>query len=162
MAQPNLTTYGGILRDPGYEGGQVNQNPFQSITMVNDQPTPIFPGRFVARSAADDTCKAPATDADVLCGFSIRFPIMTADYLTDVMNYKQFAALPVAYDDTIYAIPSENVNRGDRVVNITATNRAGSAATAAAGAGRVLAGECTWETTTAAGTLGKIKVVFKP
>lgn len=122
MAQPTLSTYGGLLHDPGYEGGLVDMNVYVSESKVNDQALAIQFGKAVARSVQDQTCKAPLTDNDILFGFALRFPIHPATYQTELVQYVTTNSVPVLRNGYMYAIPVENVRPGDLVVSITAQN----------------------------------------
>lgn len=165
MSKPDLSTYGGRLRDLGYAGQIVDTNPATIETLINDQATAIDFGVFVARSAADNTCKAPAADVDLLIGLSARHAIRPADAGNNV-TYAQKDAVPVVRDGFIYAVALENATRGDVAISVTAQGgKVGSTTGGAAGAGRIAADgtggkpKATWETTTAAGAIGILRVV---
>ena len=158
MSKPDLSTYGGRLRDVGYAGQLVDQNPNESETLINDQSTAIDFGVAVARSAADNTCKAPAADGDKIIGISIRHAIRPADSSNNV-TYAQKDAVPVLRQGFIYAVAYENVVRGDGVISVTAQSGKLSGTTAgAAGTGRVAVPGATWETTTTAGNVGIVRI----
>lgn len=162
-SEPTLSTYGSFQREIGYAGQLVDQNPFLSQSLQNDQAVAIQFGNAVARSAADNTCKAPAADGDVLIGIALRHAIMPTqgrgDGGTNLVQYAQYAEVPVLRDGIVYAIAFENVVRGDGVISVTAQNGALSGTTAgAAGTGRVAMPGGKWETTTAAGNVGIIRL----
>lgn len=122
MSKPDLSTYGGRLRDLGYAGQIVDENPITAETLVNDQATVIDFGFAVARSAADNTCKAPTAVSDKIIGLSIRHAIRPASGDgNNTVNYAQKDAVPILRDGFIYATASENVTRGDTAVALTAT-----------------------------------------
>lgn len=160
MSKPDLSTYGGLLRDLGYAGELVDLNPAQMQTLVNDQAIAIDFGVAVARSAANDTCKAPTADGDVLIGISARHAIRPAAFGgSNIVNFAQYDAVPVLRDGFIYAVAFENVVRNDGVISVTAQNGKLSGTTAgAAGAGRVAVPNAKWETTTLAGVVGVIRI----
>lgn len=158
MSKPDLSTYGGRLRDLGYAGQIVDTNPVTIETLINDQATAIDFGVAVARSAADNTCKAPAADGDLIVGISVRHAIRPADSSNNV-NYAQKDAVPVLRDGFVYATAYENATRGDGVISVTAqSGKLGSTTGGAAGAGRVAVPGAKWETTTAAGQIGVIRI----
>ena len=158
MSKPDLSTYGGRLRDLGYAGQIVDTNPVTIATLINDQATAIDFGVAVARSAADNTCKAPAADGDKIVGISVRHAIRPADSSNNV-NYAQKDAVPVLRDGFVYATAYENAARGDGVISVTAQNgKLGSTTGGAAGAGRVAVPGATWETTTTAGQIGIVRI----
>ena len=78
MSKPDLSTYGGRLRDLGYAGQIVDTNPATIESKTNEAATAIDYGIAVARGAADDTCKAPTADGDKLIGISVRHAIRPA------------------------------------------------------------------------------------
>lgn len=158
MSKPDLSTYGGRLRDLGYAGQIVDTNPVTIATLINDQATAIDFGVAVARSAANDTCKAPTADGDKIVGISVRHAIRPADASNNV-NYTQKDAVPVLRDGFVYAVAYENAARGDGVISVTAQNgKLGSTTGGAAGAGRVAVPGATWETTTTAGQIGIVRI----
>jgi hypothetical protein len=160
MAKPDLSSYGGRLRDLGYAGEIVDSNPVFSQSLINDQALAIDFGVAVARSAADNTCKAPAADADKIIGISIRHAIRPASADgNNTVTYAQRDAVPILKDGFIYATAFENATRGDGVLSITAQNgKLGSITGGAAGAGRVVVPGATWETTTTAGQIGIVRI----
>lgn len=158
MSKPDLSSYGGRLRDLGYAGQIVDTNPTTIETLINDQATAIDFGVAVARSAANDTCKAPAADGDKIVGISVRHAIRPADSSNNV-TYAQKDAVPVLRDGFVYAVAYENAARGDGVISVTAQNgKLGSTTGGAAGLGRVAVPGATWETTTTAGQIGIVRI----
>lgn len=158
MAKPDLSSYGGRLRDLGYAGEIVDSNPVISQSLINDQALAIDFGVAVARSAADNTCKAPTADADKIIGISIRHAIRPADSSNNV-TYAQRDAVPILKDGFIYATAYETTTRGDAVLSVTAQNgKLGSTTGGAAGAGRIAVPGATWETSQAAGVIGIIRI----
>ena len=158
MSKPDLTTYGGRLRDLGYAGQIVDSQPVVIESKINDLAVAIDFGVAVARSAADDTCKAPTVDGDKIIGISVRHAIRVADVSGNV-TYAQRDSVPILKDGYIWAIAAETTVRGDTVISKTATNGTlGSLTGGAVGAGRVAVPGATWETTTTAGQIGKIRI----
>lgn len=158
MSKPDLSTYGGRLRDLGYAGQIVDTNPVTIETLINDQATAIDFGVAVARSAADNTCKAPTADGDKIVGISARHAIRPADSSNNV-NYAQKDAVPVLRNGFVYVTAYENATRGDGVISVTAQNgKLGSTTGGAAGVGRVAVPNALWETTTAAGSIGIVRI----
>lgn len=158
MSKPDLSSYGGRLRDLGYAGEIVDFNPCVIESKTNDQATAIDFGVAVARSAADDTCKAPTADADKIIGISARHAIRPADTSNNV-TYAQKDSVPIVKEGYIYAVAYENATRGDGVISVTAQNgKLGSTTGGAAGAGRVAVPGAVWETTTTAGNIGVVRI----
>jgi hypothetical protein len=158
MSKPDLTTYGGRLRDLGYAGQLVDMATAVTESKINDQSLSIDFGVAVARSAADDTCKAPTADGDKIIGISIRHAIRPADTSNNVV-YAQRDSVPIAKDAYIWVVAYENAVRGDTVISVTAQNgKLGSSTGGAAGAGRVTVPGAPWDTTTAAGAIGKVRI----
>jgi hypothetical protein len=158
MSKPDLTTYGGRLRDIGYAGQIVDENSVDMETLTNDLAVSIDFGWAVARSAADNTCKAPTADGDKIIGISVRHAIRPADVSNNVL-YAQRDAVPILKSGFIYVTAFENVVRGDGAISVTAQNGKISGTTAgAAGAGRVAIPAATWETTTLAGLVGIVRI----
>lgn len=158
MSKPDLSTYGGRLRDLGYAGQIVDTNPVTIETLINDQAVAIDFGVAVARSADDNTCKAPAADGDKIVGISVRHAIRPADSSNNV-TYAQKDAVPVLRDGFVYATAYENATRGDGVISVTAQNgKLGSTTGGVAGTGRVAVPGATWETTTTAGSKGIVRI----
>jgi hypothetical protein len=159
MSKPDLSTYGGRLREVGYAGEIVDMNDPHIMSRTNDQAVAIDFGVAVARSAADDTCKAPTADGDKLIGISVRNAIRPADASNNV-NYAQRDSVAVLRNGNIYVVAYENVTRGDQALSITAQNgKIGGVTGGAAGAGRVAIPGAVWETTTAAGQVGIVRIV---
>lgn len=158
MSKPDLSSYGGRLRDLGYAGQIVDTNPTTIESKTNEAATAIDFGVAVARGAADDTCKAPAADGDKIIGISVRHAIRPADASNNV-TYAQRDSVPILREGYVYAVAFENATRGDGVISVTAQNgKLGSTTGGAAGVGRVAVPGATWETTTTAGQIGIIRI----
>lgn len=158
MAKPALDTYGGRLRSVGYEGGITNLDPVTIINKINENALAIGFGRAVARGTADNEVIAPTADGDVIIGISVRHATAPADLAGNV-DYAQSAAVPILKQGYIYAIAQETTNQGDGVISITAGNGTlGSTTGGAAGAGRVAVPNAIWETDTAVGEVGVIRI----
>lgn len=161
MAQPTLQTYGSSLRDLGYAGQLTHEAHLADIdSKVNEGATAIDFGIAVARgTTSDNTCKVIAADADKIIGITVRLPIRPADSSGNV-NYARYDSVPVLKAGWIFAVPFENVTRGDQVLSITAQGgKLGGVTGGAAGAGRVVVPGAVWETTTTAGQVGKVRVI---
>lgn len=158
MSKPDLTTYGGRLRDIGYAGQVVDSSTSTIENRTNSGAISIDFGRAVARGADAGSVKAPTADGDKIIGISVRHATMVADGSGNVA-YQQYVSVPFMREGNIYAIPAENVTEGDPVLSLTAGNGTlGGTTGGAAGAGRVAVPAATWETTTAAGAVGKIRL----
>ena len=124
--QPSLLNYGGLLHDIGYAGQAVDPNFNEWRNFINDQALAISFGAAVARSAADNTCKAPTLDTDRIIGISGRHAIKASPGYgqvgANVVQYAQFDSVPIMANGSIYAFAAENVTRGDAVVSLTASN----------------------------------------
>lgn len=159
MSKPDLTTYGGILRDWGYPGDIATMNPVSTLSLTNNAAVAVQYGSAVARSTTDDSCKAPTLDADKILGLALRQPIRPADPVTGLTAYLQYDAVPILIDGDVWAVTAEAVTRGDAVISITASNGAlGSVTGGAAGAGRVSVPNATWQFTTTANQTNKIRI----
>lgn len=161
MAKPDLTTYGGSLRDLGYAGQLTHEFHMADVdSKVNEGATAIDFGIAVARgTTSDNTCKAIAADGDTPIGISVRLPNRPADASGNV-TYGQRDSVPILKNGWIFAVPFENVTRGAQVLSITAQGgKLGSTTGGAAGAGRVAVAGAYWETTTTAGQVGKLRIV---
>ncbi len=158
MSKPDLSTYGGRLRDLGYAGQIVDTNPATIESKTNEAATAIDFGAAVARGAADDTCKAPAADGDKIIGISVRHAIRPADSSGNV-TYAQKDSVPILRSGYVYATAYENATRGDGVISVTAqSGKLGSTTGGAAGVGRVAVPNAIWETTTTAGQIGIVRI----
>jgi hypothetical protein len=171
---PSLSTYGGLLHDPGYAGMLVDQNSNEIINLMNEGATAIQFGGVVCRGSKDDlaqtgnvyplgTCKAPAADADKPMGLAVRYAIMPAPGYgmanANVVAFAQNSEVPILRRGRIYAVAAENVTVGDAVLSLTAGNgTTGGTTGGGAGAGRVAVPGATWETTTTSGNLGIIRI----
>lgn len=158
MSKPDLSTYGGKLRDLGYAGEVVNMHPNTIESKTNESATAIDFGIAVARGAADDTCKPPAADGDKLIGISVRHAIRPADSSNNVL-YNRYDSVPIMREGYIYVTAFENVTRDDQALSITAQGgKVGGVTGGAAGAGRVVIPNAKWETTTTAGNIGIVRI----
>lgn len=161
MAKPDLTTYGGDLRDLGYAGQLTHEVHMADMdSKTNESATAIDFGIAVARgTTSDNTCKVIAADADLPIGLSVRLPNRPADASGNV-TYAQRDQVPILKNGWMFAVPFENVGRGAQVLSITAQGgKLGSTTGGAAGAGRVVVPGAVWETTTTAGQVGKVRIV---
>jgi hypothetical protein len=170
MSFPDLSTYGGFQGSIGYAGMIANMNPIASENMINESTTAIDFGVAVAAGAVVNniqlrTCKPIAVDADLPIGLSIRHlayggALRTPIGVNGVVGYPQGDAVPVAYEGDFIVIPFENVVAYSQVLSITAQGgKLGSAATAAAGTGRVVVPGATWLLTAVAGQPSILRIV---
>lgn len=167
MTKATLLTYGGMLHDIGYAGDIVDFQPTELDSKINESATAIDFGVPVSRGAADNTCKPFATIADKVIGVSVRHAIRPPIDLAGNVKYAQYDSVPLLRQNGfIYAVAVENATRDDVAIALTATANFGSTTGGAAGAGRLaLDGtsgniKAIWETTTAAGSIGIIRVVY--
>lgn len=160
MSKPDLNSVGGRLLDLGYQGQVVDMNDAVIETRINDLSVAVDFGNAVARSASDNTCKAPTVDGDVPIGIAVRHAIRPASSDgNNTVNYAQRDAVPVLREGYVYVLALENVVRGTQALSITAQNgRIASTTGGAAGAGRVAIAGAFWETTTSAGQIGIVRV----
>lgn len=160
--RPDLTTYGGLLHDAGYAGGVVDMNLAEIDSRENANAATIDYGVFVARNTPGKLA-AVAADGDKIIGISVRYPIKAAPGYgqanANVCNYAQNDEVPYMRYGRVYVVAAENVTEGDQALSITAgAGTVGGVTSGAAGAGRVAVAGVTWETTTAAGQLGIVRV----
>jgi len=160
MSKPDLSSIGGRTLDAGYQGQVVDMNESVISTFVNDLTVAIDFGNAVARSAADNTCKAPTVDGDIPIGIAVRHAIRPASSDgVNTVNYAQRDAVPVLREGFVYVLAYENVVRGTQALSITAQNgRVASTTGGAAGAGRIAIAGAFWETTTTAGQIGVVRL----
>lgn len=132
MTKPDLSTYGGRLRALGYAGELVDMNVANIETRINESNDPIDFGGAVARGAADNGGKLPATAADKIIGLAVRHAIMPAD-ASGIVNYLKDKAVPVFISGgtPMYIPAAEDAVAGEDVNLILATNTLGSATKAA-------------------------------
>lgn len=170
MAFPDLTSYGGFQGTIGYAGMIANMNPIASENMINESTTAIDFGVAVAAGAVVNniqlrTCKVIAADTDLPIGISIRHlafggALRTPIGVNGVVGYPTGDSVPVAYEGDFVCIPFENVVAYSQVLSITAQGgKLGSAATAAAGAGRIVVPGATWLMTATAGQPAILRIV---
>lgn len=156
--KPTLATPGGSLFELGYAGQLTHDLSFQDIDhAINNTATVIDFGVVVARDGADK-CKVWGADADKPLGISVRFT--TAEYASGgTTGYKRYDSVPVLRSGYIYVEAAENVTVGDAALAITAqAGKIGGTTGGAAGTGRVAIPGAVWETTTASGSIGKVRI----
>lgn len=158
MSKPDLSTYGGRLREVGYAGMVANQTENVIVDRVNAAATSIEFGYAVAYAGANQV-KAPASDDDDIVGISVRHAVHPADASGNVA-YARYQAVPVMKTGYILALADENAAAGDGVISITAkSGKLGSVTGGAAGAGRVAVPGAVWENAVTAGSIGLIRIV---
>lgn len=162
MSIPSLLTYGGFLHDPGYAGGIVDELNVDIMNLINNGASAIDYGIAIARDASGQ-CRLIAADADKILGISVRFPIKAAPGYgqanANVVQYQQYDEVPVLRHGNIYVLAYENVTQDDQALSITAQGgKIGGVTGGAAGAGRVVIPDAIWQTTTAAGSIGIVRI----
>lgn len=163
MSKPDLTTYGGRLRDIGYAGGIVDMLDTDIVSLINKQAVVIPFGNVVARDASGQ-CKAPAADGNVILGISVAHRIGVSPGFgqtgANVVQYNQNDEVPILKKGDIYVLAAENVTMDDQALSLTAGNGTiGGVTGGAAGAGRIVIPGAKWQTTTAAGSIGIVRIV---
>lgn len=162
MALPTLTTYGGLLHDTGYAGEIVDQLNVDIMNLNNDGAAAIDYGIAVARGASGG-CKVIAADGDKILGISARNPMKAVPGFGQgsafITQYAQNDQTPVLKHGNIFVLAFENVTIDDQALSITAQGgKIGGVTGGAAGAGRVVIPGATWQTTTAAGSIGIVRI----
>lgn len=156
--KPTLSTVGGSLLALGYAGQLTHELGFTDIDhAVNNSATAIDFGYAVARDGVDG-CKPVGADADKIIGISVRHSAGVYN-ASGAVNYPQYSSVPVLKHGYIFVEAAENVTVGDAVISVTASaGKLGGTTGGAAGTGRVAVTGATWETTTSAGAIGKIRI----
>lgn len=160
MSKPDLASpQSGRLLDVGYEGQIVDMQFTEIDSRTNEAATVIPFGVAVARgTTADFQCKAQAADGDAIIGISVRHPIKPADSSGN-NTYARYDSVPVLRKGNIYVTALENAVRGDGAIAVTAqSGKIGSTTGGAAGTGRIAIPGAKWETTTAAGAVGIVRI----
>lgn len=159
MTTPSLSTYGGLLRDFGYAGDQATMNPISTLTLSNEGTTAIGFAGAVMRGATDITCLAvDGSQTRAILGLALRQPRNPAD-VNNQTSYVQYDMVPILQDGDMWAVANENVVRDDPVLAITTTpNALGGVSAGAASGTRIAVPGAKWQTTTAAGAVGRIRV----
>lgn len=166
MGIPSLSTVGGVTLSPGYAGQLAEPAPPGGVvSCINENATAIDFGQVVVAGAAvaagyTQNGKPQTADADKVIGVSMRSsqPIASTDG-NNTVNYARYSTFDLAKRCTIFAIPCENVTARDAALVITAGSgsKIGGTTGGVAGTGRVaMAG--VWETTTASGAIGKLRL----
>ncbi len=137
---------------PGFPGMEVDTFANGIVNFVSESNAPIAFGVGVVRGTTDKTCALPAgTAADRFIGISMRHSVLAAALADGSPGYAGYAAVPILEHGRIWANPSANVVRGDPVFAAATTG-----ALSNAGGSRIPGAE--WETSTAAGDIGIIKI----
>lgn len=158
MAKPTLNTVGGSLLALGFAGQLTHEIGFTDIDhAVNVNASAVDFGVAVSRSGVDG-CKPFAAITDEILGISVRQS--TGVYNAGgTVNYPQYSSVPVLKQGYMFVEAGENVTVGDYVVALTASaGKLGGGTGGVPGAGRALVPGGSWETTTAAGQIGKIRI----
>lgn len=171
MSLPTLATAGGREFDPAYAGMVVNQIPNRILTLINSSATGIDFGVAVAMTGAttpavgtDQQVKPWAADADRIGGISVRNAVV-APVSAGVVNYPQYANVPVILEGAIWVLVAEQVREGDEGLIITAGGSGnatagsfGSSQNGVAGSGRVRYLNSRYLDTVASGKLARLLV----
>jgi hypothetical protein len=98
--------------------------------------------------------------AAVVAGITSRFPVVkSANPSDNVVGWPSKHSASIVRYGRRFAIPCENVTEGDQVFAIAASKgQLGGSTAAGAGSGRLKVTGATWDTTTASGAVGIIKI----
>jgi hypothetical protein len=159
MSRPDLSTYGGRLLEEGYAGQVIDLNTHSIFNYRNESATAIDFGLFVARGAAADTCKPVGAADDEIVGVSVRHSVGVADSSGNVL-YQQNAMVPALEIGRIRVFCENGCSPGDPVFVRYAGNGVKGAARSAIVADETVAfAAAVWDSTTAAGGLGVIRIL---
>jgi hypothetical protein len=163
MSQATLTTYGGRLHDIGYEGQVADLSSADYLNLMNAQAAQILFGRVVVRDAGGQV-RAPSADNQVIIGIAARHSIHPSPGFGQTnafaVGYNQYDEVPVLKKGDIFVMAAENVTVDDQALSITAgAGTIGGVTGGAAGAGRVVIPGAHWLDTTAAGSIGRVRIV---
>lgn len=171
MATPTLATVGGVELAAGYAGQLAEAAPPGGVvSAINESATALDFGQVCVRGAAvaagrTQNVKPQTADGDLIAGVVGRDAgnLVASTDGVNTVNYPRYKALPLVKSGTIFCIPVENVTAGDSALVITAaaaaSSKIGGTTGGAAGAGRIaFPGNAKWETTTASGALGKLRL----
>ncbi|MGE7137939.1 structural cement protein Gp24 [Luteibacter sp. NPDC031894] len=159
MSRPDLSTYGGRLLDEGYAGQVIDLNTHSIFNYRNEGAAGIDFGLFVARGAAADTCKLPGAADDEIVGISVRHSVGVADINGDVL-YLQNAMVPALEIGRIRVVCENGCSPGDPVfVRYAGAGVQGAARSATVANETAAFTAAVWDSTTAAGGLGVIRIL---
>lgn len=159
--RPDLSTYGGLLLDEGYAGQVIDLNTHSIFNYRNEGGADIDFGIFVARAAGAgaDVCLAPAAANDTLLGVSVRHSTGVADMSGNVA-YRSNQMVPTLEIGRIRVACENGCSPGDPVfVRYAGAGVKGTARSAEIAGETIAAPFATWESTTAAGGLGVIRIL---
>ncbi len=165
MATPTLATAGGRRFTAGYPGQQASNLPSQVVSRTNSSATAIEFGVVVAKDAASPFGVKPwAADTDLIAGVVVRDVLMPAS-TAGVVNYAQYASVPIMEDGEIFVQVAEAVRKDDQAIIITAGGTGNTVAGAlggskggVAGSGRVDFPGATYLEDIAQGAVGRLRV----
>lgn len=108
----NLSSYGGLNADVGY-GGQLADLRSNSgvINRINESTTPVDYGVAVRDGVAKQSCAVVSSVTDRVIGISVRH-VTSVGPTPGVVNYPQYACVPVLESGRILITPYENVTKG--------------------------------------------------
>ena len=160
MATPTLATAGGRNLAVGYAGQIADLEPAQVSSYINNSATAIDFGVLVVRdTTVDGTCKPMAADTDQQLGISVRNAVGINASSANVVNYAQYASVPVMNDGVVFVTAAEAVRAGDAVLALTAgPGTFASSKGGVAGSGRVAVTGAIWLDTVAASGIGRIRI----
>ncbi|AAF84385.1 hypothetical protein XFUD_07180 [Xylella fastidiosa] len=159
MSGIDLSTYGGRLLDLGVAGQVIDLNTSGLYNYKNAGETPIDFGLFVARGPKDNTCCLPGSDAISILGVSVRHVTMVADEAGQV-RYAPHAMVPVLEIGRIWVICEDGCRPDDPVlIRIAGTGALGAARSAAIASETIPYPQARWDSTTAPGALGVIRIL---
>jgi len=126
----NLATYGGLRADVGYNGQLADLKSNDGVVnRINESATPIDYGVAVRDGVAVQSCAVVSTDADRVIGISVRH-VTSVGSVQGVVNYPQFACVPVLESGRILITPYEAVTKGAPVFARVSDGRLGVTSTA--------------------------------
>lgn len=116
MSKPDLSTYGGRLREVGYVGELANLNAVVEESRTNLNATAIQFGGPVARDSAG--CKPFTSISHEFLGFAIRHAIRPTIDTNNTVAISQYDQAAIMKSGWMFESPAEAVVAGDNVVII--------------------------------------------
>jgi len=169
-----LATTGGRLFTKGLAGDAADAGPQILDTVYNEATTGGLDSAGLldfgvackvgsGTNAAGRLNVSPIETTDtaaVVAGITSRFPVVkSANPSDNVVGWPSKHSVSIVRIGRRFAIPCENVTENDQVLAIAASNgRLGGNTVDKAGSGRLTVKGAVWETTTASGAVGIIKV----
>lgn len=156
----NLSSYGGLEFDLGYDGQILDSSLASVETRINQSATAVEYGRAVVL-AASDGCEMLASGSGVkICGIAVKNVQHARDAAGNGANFPQYDPVDVLKIGPMCATALEAADDGDAVVAVTAQNgRLGSIKGGAAnGTTRILVPNTYWKGAQTAGVKGKLQM----